>query len=149
MKFWHSPQKTRSPDTDQERFVLRPLLPILIFGQQDAGLYTALVDTGSDSTFIPRSVADDLQIPIQPCTGPPPAAFGGGRIDTFFADVELQLSDGEDDCRWTARALFFDANETVILGHLGFLSHFTATFDGEAGTLDLTPNATLPNGKSP
>jgi hypothetical protein len=32
----------------------------------------------------------------------------------------------------------------VILGHEGFLDFFTAVFDGEHCTLELTPNSGLP-----
>jgi hypothetical protein len=34
--------------------------------------------------------------------------------------------------------------ETVILGHQGFLDYFTATFIGEECVLDLEPNSYLP-----
>ena len=45
MKFFYSPQRTRSPETGEERFVLRPVVPILICGEQDTALFTALVDS--------------------------------------------------------------------------------------------------------
>jgi hypothetical protein len=39
-----------------------------------------------------------------------------------------------------------DANqETLILGHQGFLDYFTATFDGDNCVLDLKPNPHLPS----
>ena len=70
------------------------------------------------------------------------------RWDTLgdlFGDVHLQLSDGKDSCDWRTRVLFHEAeDETVVLGHVGFLTFFTATFHGESGTLELVPNATLP-----
>ena len=148
MKFWYTPARTRSSETNEENVILRPMIPVLVYGENEAGLYSALVDTGADNTFRPRRIADDLHIPLQPCQGPSPVAFGGARVETFFADVPLQVSDGEDDITWNARVLFFDTAssqvEVVVLGHQGFLSFFTAIFDAEAGTLELSPNDALP-----
>ena len=148
MKFWYSPARTRSPETNDENIILRPIIPVLVYGENEAGLYSALVDTGADNTFLPRRIADDLHIELQSCQGPSPVAFGGGRVETFFADVPLQISDGEEDITWNARVLFFDTessqDEVVVLGHQGFLSFFTSVFDGDAGTLELFANDTLP-----
>jgi hypothetical protein len=36
--------------------------------------------------------------------------------------------------------------ETVILGHSGFLDYFTATFDGEIAELILVANRGIPHG---
>lgn len=148
MKFWYTPVEIRSPDTNEKSTQLRPVIPLLVHGDDEATLCSALVDTGADNTFLPQSVADALNISLTPCEGPSPVAFGGGRVETFFSDVMLQISDGEEDCAWQARVLFFDAeltgDELVVLGQQGFLEHFRATFDGEAATLELKPGESLP-----
>jgi hypothetical protein len=38
------------------------------------------------------------------------------------------------------------SQETLILGHQGFLDYFTASFDGDECALELTPNRHLPTG---
>ena len=49
---------------------------------------------------------------------------------------------------WNTPVCFFEfptANEeTVILGHAGFLDYFTATFDGKLGIVTLIPNDDFP-----
>jgi hypothetical protein len=40
-------------------------------------------------------------------------------------------------------------DEVAVLGQQGFLEYSTAMFDGEAGTLELRPNASLPAGSVP
>ena len=62
-------------------------------------------------------------------------------VDTFFGNVTLQISDGNEHMVWETKVLIFDASstseETVILGQRGFLEHIQAIFDGEAATLDI------------
>jgi predicted aspartyl protease len=148
MKFWYTPVTTRTPDTNEEKTLLRPVIPLLVYGENDATLCSVLVDTGADNSFLPRSVADALKIPLASGEGPSPIAFGGGKVETFFSDVVLHITDGEDDCAWTARVLVFDSedagDELVVLGHQGFLEYFRVSFDGEAGTLELEPLESLP-----
>ena len=106
-----------------------------------------LVDTGSDNTILPKSVADRLGVPLVG-TGPPATVFGGHHVQLLVGDVTLQLEAEGEVLRWTAQVHFFDfvdeEDETVILGHSGFLDYFTATFDGKQGTLNLIPNDELP-----
>lgn len=53
----------------------------------------------------------------------------------------------DGNLRWSAREFFVaddTSQETLILGHQGFLDYFTASFDGEQCLLDLQPNPQLP-----
>jgi hypothetical protein len=64
-----------------------------------------------------------------------------------FADVEPELGRPDGNLRWLSRVYFApdDASqETLILGHQGFLDYFTASFNGDECTLELTPNRHLP-----
>jgi hypothetical protein len=62
--------------------------------------------------------------------------------------VILKLQSVEESLTWKTTVFFHDfaaaEDETVILGHLGFLEYFTAVFDGKLATLALTPNDELP-----
>ena len=69
-------------------------------------------------------------------------------ISLLFGDVELELEEQQERVRWKSRVQFYDfanpEDETLILGHAGFLDYFSAMFDGEKGLLSLTSNSTLP-----
>ena len=109
--------------------------------------FVALVDTGADNTILPKSIARDLGIRLTAGKGPAATAFGGQEITLFYADLELELLHPDGSLRWLARVYFFEKggdDETLILGHQGFLDFFTATFDGEKCDLDLVANAYLP-----
>jgi hypothetical protein len=110
------------------------------------------VDTGADNTIFPLSVAHDLGIPVASATGPAAHAFGGQEIALSYADVELELVHADGRLRWLAHVYFLAGNmeeETIILGHQGFLDYFTATFMGEQCVLELEPNSYLPQLASP
>ena len=124
------------------------MVPLVVHGDEDVVLCSALVDTGADNSFLPRSIADVLGLTLVPCLGPAPVAFGGGAVEAYFTDLVLQLGDGIDEVAWPARILVFDvdnpSDEMIILGHTGFLEYFRATFDGQAGVLELDPLSTMP-----
>ena len=148
MKFSYTPVAIRSADSGEPATQLRPMVPLVVHGDTDAVLCWALVDTGADNSFLPRSIAEALGLSLMPCRGPAPVAFGGGTVEAYYTDLILQLSDGTDEVAWPARMLVFDVDspgdEIVILGHTGFLEHFRAMFEGQAGTLELEPLPTLP-----
>ncbi len=148
MKFSYSLNIARSIDTGDEIVILRPEIPIRIFGPAGVAETLALVDTGADNSILPLSIARDLRLETTPGKGPDAAAFGGQRIPLSFAEVVLEISENEVPIRWRGRLYFADfpddAEKAVILGHEGFLDFFTATFDGENCVLTLEPNDGIP-----
>jgi hypothetical protein len=94
------------------------------------------------------SIARELKILTKPCRGPAATAFGGQELPLSYADVEFELTDDQVTLRWFARAQFFDfehpQQETLVVGHQGFLDFFTAVFDGQQVELDLAPNDDMP-----
>lgn len=148
MNFLYEAFVTLEPETGEPNMILRPIIPVRIFGQSAFGHYAALVDTGADNTIFPKRIADDLGIELQAGLGPDATAFGGQTISLLFGDIELELEEQQERVRWKARVQFYDfadpEDEMLILGHAGFLDYFSAMFDGEQGLLSLTPNSTLP-----
>lgn len=139
---------TEAPDGIDFLLVRRPEIPITVIGPSGEAACIGLVDTGSDSTILPMSLAKYLGIAVHPLTGPPARAFGGYRVQLFQSDVRFRLESEEESVNWAGPVCFFDfpakEEETVILGHSGFLDYFTAIFDGKLGTLTLLPNDELP-----
>ncbi len=81
MKFPYRGIVTAATDDGDYLFVLRPEVPITIVGPAGSATYLALVDTGSDNTILPKSIAEDLGISLQPADGPPATVFGGHRVE--------------------------------------------------------------------
>ena len=119
-----------------------------VCGTAGKGTYSGLVDTGSDNTIFPMAVADRLGIATIVEEGPLAIVFGGHRVQLLIGSVTLELESGGEVIQWTTEVCYHDfanaEDETVILGHAGFLDYFTATFDGKQGTLTLVPNDDLP-----
>jgi hypothetical protein len=147
MKFPYTLNIVPSTETGDEIVLLRPEIPLRVYGPAGHVDVLALVDSGSDSSIFPLSVATNLGIATTVGKGPGATAFGGQRIALTFADVLLEISQVNGaSIRWRARLCFADfADEkAVILGHEGFLDYFTATFLGADCVLDLEPNDDLP-----
>lgn len=148
MRFEYSAILSSAPDTGEPVVIFRPEVRIRVHGPNGPGDFLALVDTGADNTILPESIATDLGIPLRAATGPAATAFGGQAIALSYADVELELPHADGNLRWSARVFFVaddTSQETLILGHQGFLDYFTALFDGEQCLLDLQPNPHLPS----
>ncbi len=148
MKFPYSSIISSSPDGDEFFLFRRPEIPIPVVGPAGSAAYVGLVDTGSDNTILPKSVADYLGITIQPMPGPAANVFGGQRVQLLAGETILKLEADGEILAWRAAVCFFEftseTEESVILGHSGFLDYLTATFDGQLATLTLTPNDELP-----
>ena len=147
MKFNYTAIVSIASDTGEPMVLFRPEVGMRVHGPGGSRDFLALVDTGADNTILPESIAHDLDIPVHPCQGPAATAFGGQQITLSYADVELELVHDDGNLRWFPRVYFVcgDADqETIILGHQGFLDYFTATFDGEDCTVNLQPNSYLP-----
>jgi hypothetical protein len=148
MRFEYTAILSTAPDTGDPLIIFRPEVPLRVHGPHGSRDFLALVDTGADNTILPASVARELSIPLAPGQGPGATAFGGQRMALSYADVDLELVLAGGRLRWSARVFFVDASdgddETVLLGHQGFLDYFTARFIGEECALELEPNSYLP-----
>ncbi len=147
MRFDYTGVISASADTGDPIVIFRPEVRIRVHGPNGSGDFLALEDTGADNTILPESVARALGIPVVPGQGPAARAFGGQEISLSYADVELELVHADGALRWFARVYFLGGGaeeETLVLGHQGFLDYFTATFIGEDYALDLEPNSHLP-----
>jgi hypothetical protein len=148
MNFAYSSLISRCPDTDDFLLIRRPEIPVTIEEPAGSATYAGMVDSGSDNTILPRSIADLLGIEVERASGPAAIAFGGRRIPLLAGEAILHLSRDGESLRWKAPVCFFefpqDDEESVLLGHAGFLEYFTATFDGKLCILTLIANHEMP-----
>jgi len=149
MIFPYSSIVAPAPDGDDYILVRRPEIPITIVGPAGSGTYIGLVDTGSDNTILPVSIANDLGIVLETVQGATATVFGGHRVQLLMGQAALKLeADSGESVEWKTHLFFFEfaaqEHEAVILGHSGFLDYFAATFDGHHCTVNLVANADLP-----
>ena len=147
MNFPYSSIISTSADGGDFLLFRRPEIPVTIIGAAGRATFIGLVDTGSDNTIFPKSVADNLGIPLQVTNDPDASVFGGNHVRLLSGEAILQLESEGERVSWSAPISFFESSRTeeiVILGHSGFLDYFTATFDGALGMLTLVANDLLP-----
>ena len=148
MIFPYQSMISESPDGVDYVLFLRPEIPATIIGPAGSETFFGLVDTGSDNTILPKSIADQLGIPLRAASGPPAIVFGGRSLRMLIGEVGFALTSENETYRWAATVQFFEfespEEETVVLGHSGFLDYFTAIFDGKEGLLTLQANDLLP-----
>jgi hypothetical protein len=97
---------------------------------------------GSDETLLPDLLIRHLGISIEPDERATIVGIDGGLMTVPFGMVNFELRKGNRAYRWSARVGFHPGFHT-ILGHAGFLRHFTATFDGLRRRLVLKSNGTF------
>lgn len=96
-----------------------------------------MIDTGADDVLIPEYLGVKLGF-LFPETDK--VRLGGlqGSVRASARRINLLITDGETPLIWSARVWFHDGRpDRVLLGHLGFLEHFTATFDGRGHRVSL------------
>lgn len=132
--------------------VYRPIIPITITGLTNAKRVRGLVDTGSDDTLLPRSLADDLGVETDESLEIKVTNISESPVAIVHGDVELNIQSGTESYSWSTQVGFIDyqdvENEMVILGHKGCLEFFQLFFDGPKKELEIKPGATFP-GKRP
>jgi predicted aspartyl protease len=104
----------------------------------------ALLDTGADETVLPRFIAGRIGVDLDPDTQARFRGVGGHVVTVTYGRVELEGGSGFRALRWPATVAFLDSGGNPILGHVGFLQYFTASFNGRRGHVTLTPNHTFP-----
>jgi predicted aspartyl protease len=123
----------------------RPILSVNVIGPAGRRALDALVDTGSDDTVFPGSLA--ARIGLDLTAAPIGSASGVGQVAGMLrhAQVRLRIADHQEQREWEAWVAFTAAKlRQPLLGFAGFLQYFTAVFDGEREELELTVNGRYP-----
>lgn len=128
--------------------ISRPIVPILISGPSGSARLPALVDTGSDETLLPYSVAETLGIKISNATKAEVMGIGDQPLEVSYGTIELCITGLIEQFKWSTRVGFVKygdpENESVILGHKGCLEFFQLFFDGPKKELEIKLGATFP-----
>ncbi len=119
-----------------------PIIPIRFIGPERTYIIRGLLDTGASMTLLPRSYLTKLG--LRPGDR---SKFrtASGQHDVWLGALDLELRSGRASYRWSARVGFIPRVDNLArLGHLGFLDHFSVTFDGLRKRVTIRPNGTFP-----
>jgi hypothetical protein len=118
------------------------MIDVAVWGPSGAYDFLGRVDTGADDVLLPDFSIQDLgltglseHIRIEGI---------GGISFVRYGLVDLEIREGAESLRWSARVGFY-SGLIPVFGLKGFLQHFTARFNGRRNYLDLVPNGTAPH----
>lgn len=70
--------------------------------------------------------------------------FGGMPSVVRYGTVDLEIELNSRPFRWHAKVAFYPDRNEALLGHLGFLQFFAATFNGPERHVTLRPKGPFP-----
>jgi hypothetical protein len=123
----------------------QPVVLVGVAGPLGVMPVRALIDTGADDTVFSESVATTIGLDLSAAPTGTAQGVGGNAVVVRYAEVTLQLAQGNGRHEWRAWVGFASIPmRRALLGFAGFLQFFTATFHGDREEVELTANALLP-----
>jgi hypothetical protein len=139
------PTKAPIPSLGGASVRYRPILPTRVFGPLGSRLFDGCLDSASDDTIFPLSVARRLGIDLTGAAQGQAQPVGGHSVPYLYATVILRLTDGLETCEWTATVGFVDLPlRWALLGHAGYLDFFDVELRGARREVFIKPNHTFP-----
>jgi hypothetical protein len=139
MKCPYRPYRVRLYQGEAYTTLWPPTVCLVLHGPLGAVKLDALVDPGADQTMLRREFAEALGITVDDGRPGNVRGISGSPIVVYPSEVELEIIHEADRFRWRAAVRFGPANH-VLLGQIGCLEFFTATFDHRHRELTLEPN---------
>lgn len=123
----------------------RPIVTVTLLGPAGHRAHPALLDTGSDDSVFPESLAARIGIDL---TGAPTgsvAGVGAGPVALRYAQATLRLTDGREFREWQGWVGFTATPLSLsVLGFAGCLQFFGAYFRGDREEVELETYALYP-----
>jgi Aspartyl protease len=125
---WRSyPYLVQTDRKNPGSYTYRPSLNVEVSGPTDSGIFTGLVDSGTEITMIDSQVAEFLGIDRTKCR-PATASGVGGTRPAFIAQVSLKIEKFNEVL--TCGVLFVDNLDfDLILGQQDFFNRFLVKFE--------------------
>ena len=124
----------------------KPVVPLKVIGPTGAHIPHGLVDTGADDVVFGFNIAALIGIDLS--QAPQLQAQGVGATQPsalLYVPVILELSDGNETCRWRATVAFTPASMRLpLLGIAGGLEYFRTTLVYARREVILEPEPNLP-----
>jgi Aspartyl protease len=126
------------------QIIHEPIIVVRFIGPRQTYLILGLLDTGASMTLVPRSYFHKLGMSAAP-TERVRVRTVSGSVDVLLGALDLELRSDRVKYRWSAQVGFVPrADNLALLGHAGFLDHFSATFDGLRKRVTLKLKGTFP-----
>ena len=123
----------------------RPMVPVTLIGPVGSHLIRGLIDSGSDETIFPESVAGIIGVDLSQATSLATSGIGGSPVVVRFVEVSMRIADQQEQHEWTALVGFASlTRRSAVLGFAGFLQYFTTILHGDLEFVELTVNALYP-----
>jgi hypothetical protein len=149
MRFPYASYEVDPSPTVPSGVVYRPEVTVHVIGLRRIEKLQALVDTGSDETVFPVSLAKAIGVQLDHASTGQASAVGGHAVELVPGRVTLSIAQSGQEYRWQTTVGFLEVeqpeDEVALLEYAGFLEFFRATFDSESLELELTPNSRLPH----
>jgi len=148
MRFPYSSYEVDPSPTVPGGVVYRPEVTIDVIGPRRRETIQALVDTGSDETVFPASLARAIGVQLDHTSAGQASAVGGHAVQLVPGSVILEITEGVQSYRWQTTVGFLEVeqseDEVALLGFAGFLEFFRAMFDSQSHELELVANDPFP-----
>jgi hypothetical protein len=148
MRFPYASYEVDPSPTVPNGILYRPEVTIDVIGPVTTETIQALVDTGSDETVFPVSLANAIGVRLDHSSTGQASAVGGHAVELVPGSVTLQMTRSGELFRWETKVAFLETQhpdeEVALLGYAGFLEFFQATFNSENHELELNPNSRFP-----
>jgi predicted aspartyl protease len=138
MKFAYARyQVTPSLTAPNQVILYRPHIPVRFVGPNGFRDVYALVDTGADESFVTESMAEKLGVvPLSDETFLIHSA--SGSMSVWYGRITIEIADHFDEHSISVVVGVVSQDWTeMILGHIGFLEFFDATFSDTDRTIEL------------
>ena len=143
MNLPYRPYRVRLCHGEPYTKVWRPTVQINLHGPLGSVKLNALVDPGADQTMLPRQFPDALGIAVDEQRPGSVRGVSGSPLIVYPGEAEIEIVHQRQSFRWRA-AIRFGPGNHVLLGQLGCLEFFTATFDHYRRFFELEPNELYP-----
>ncbi len=139
------PTKGPIPSLGGARVRYRPIVSTRVFGPLGSRLFDGCLDSASDDTIFPLSLARRLGIDLTQAPQGEAQPVGGMIVAYSYAVVTLRISDGIETCEWKAMVGFADLPlRWALLGNACFLDYFDTELRGSRREVFITPNTLFP-----
>lgn len=123
----------------------RPIIPVTIIGPTGSRIREAILDTASDDTVFPESLAAQIGVDLSAAPSGRGSGVGLVTVPLRYAEVTLRIATNQEHREWQAWVSFTSGSlRRPILGFAGFLQFFAATFHGDVEEVELRVDGLYP-----
>lgn len=124
-----------------EERVLRPMIPVQFSFKDESYTDYGMVDSGSDDTILPMSVAVKLGVNLSKLQSYSVCGAGGNIFNTYRAPSEIKITLKRKKCKTVtldSKVYFSEAEGAILLGQTGFLNKLKVTLRGSKKEIQIT-----------